>query len=80
MNNDNLISVDFGDDDFFKDFKDKGQLILKFPFGVFKSTKKTNKIVVRISALAQGRRKVHGYFLLLLCKSSIWFTEKTIFK
>ena len=27
-----------------------------------------------------GRRKVHDYFLLLLCKSSIWFTEKQIFK
>ena len=31
-----------------------------------------------------GRRKVHDYFLLLpvslLCKSSIWFTEKHIFK
>jgi hypothetical protein len=27
-----------------------------------------------------GRRKVHVYFLLLLCKSSIWFTDKHIFK
>ena len=27
-----------------------------------------------------GRRKVHDYFLLLLCKSSIWFTEEHIFK
>ena len=27
-----------------------------------------------------GRRKVHDYFLLLHCKSSIWFTEKHIFK
>ena len=27
-----------------------------------------------------GRRKVHDYFLLILCKSSIWFTEKHIFK
>ena len=27
-----------------------------------------------------GRRKVHDYFSLLLCKSSIWFTEKHIFK
>ena len=26
------------------------------------------------------RRKVHDYFSLLLCKSSIWFTEKHIFK
>ena len=25
-------------------------------------------------------RKVHDYFLLLLCKSSIWFTEQHIFK
>ena len=30
--------------------------------------------------LIHGRRKVHDYFLLLLCKSSIWFTEKHIFK
>ena len=30
--------------------------------------------------LEHGRRKVHDYFLLLLCKSSIWFTEKHIFK
>ena len=27
-----------------------------------------------------GRRKVHDYFLLLLCKSSIWFIEQHIFK
>ena len=27
-----------------------------------------------------GRRKVHDYFLLILYKSSIWFTEKHIFK
>ena len=27
-----------------------------------------------------GRRKVHDYFLLLICKSSIWFTEQHIFK
>ena len=26
------------------------------------------------------RQKVHDYFLLLLCKSPIWFTEKHIFK
>ena len=26
-----------------------------------------------------GRQKVHDYFLLLLCKSSFWFTEKHIF-
>ena len=30
----------------------KGQLISKCPFGVFKLTKKTNKIFVRISGLA----------------------------
>jgi hypothetical protein len=30
--------------------------------------------------LSHGRRKVHDYFLLLLCKSSKWFTEKDIFK
>ena len=30
--------------------------------------------------LLHGRRKVHNYFLLLLCKSSIWFTEQHIFK
>ena len=30
----------------------KGQLISKCPFGVFKSSKKTNKMFVRISALA----------------------------
>ena len=27
-----------------------------------------------------GRQKVQNYFLLLLCKSSIWFTEQHIFK
>ena len=30
--------------------------------------------------LCLGRWKVHDYFLLLLCKSSIWFTEQHIFK
>ena len=34
----------------------KGQLILKCPFGVFKSTKKTIKFFVRISALASKKR------------------------
>ena len=34
----------------------KGQLISKSPFGVFKSTKKTNEIFVRISALASKKR------------------------
>ena len=33
-----------------------------------------------ISDMYHGRRKVHDYFLLVLCKSSIWFTEKHIFK
>ena len=27
-----------------------------------------------------GRRKVHDYFLLLLCKSSIWFTKQHMFR
>ena len=27
-----------------------------------------------------GRLKVHDYFSLLLCKSSLWFTEQHIFK
>ena len=31
-------------------------------------------------SVAHRRQKVHDYFLLLLCKSSIWFTEKHIFK
>ena len=30
--------------------------------------------------LAHGRWKVHDFFLLLLRKASIWFTEKHIFK
>ena len=34
----------------------KGQLISKCPFGVNKSTKKTNKNFVRISALASKKR------------------------
>ena len=34
----------------------KGQLISKCLFGVFRSTKKTNQIFVRISALASKRR------------------------
>ena len=34
----------------------KGQLISKCPFGVFKSTKKTNKIFVRSSVLAPKKR------------------------
>ena len=32
------------------------------------------------NGVTHGRRKVHDYFLLLLCKSSIWFTEQHIFK
>ena len=31
-------------------------------------------------SLGHGPRKVHDYFLLLLYKSSIWFTEQHIFK
>ena len=34
----------------------KGQLIFRGPFGVFKSTKKSNKIFVRISTLASKKR------------------------
>ena len=34
----------------------KGQLILKCPFGVFKSPKKPNEIFSRISALASKKR------------------------
>ena len=34
----------------------KGQLISKCPFGVFKSSKKTNEIFSRISALASKKR------------------------
>ena len=34
----------------------KGQLILKYPFGVFKSPKKTTEIFSRISALASKKR------------------------
>ena len=34
----------------------KGQLISKYPFDVFKSTKKTNEIFVRISALASKQK------------------------
>ena len=30
--------------------------------------------------VSHGRRKVHDLYLLLLCKSSIWFTEQHIFK
>ena len=41
---------------------------------------KRKKLTVHIMCSTHGRRKVHDYFLLLLCKSSIWFTEKHIFK
>ena len=34
----------------------KGQLISKCPFGVFKLTKKTNEIFVRISALTSKKK------------------------
>ena len=37
-------------------------------------------ILYNLRALYQGRWKVHDYFLLLHCKSSILFTEKHIFK
>ena len=33
-----------------------------------------------VIGIKRRRWKVHDYFLLLLCKSSIWFTEKHIFK
>ena len=36
----------------------KGQLISNCPFGAFKSTKKTNEIFVRISALASKKRSI----------------------
>ena len=39
-----------------------------------------NTYISTILSFTHGRRKVHDYFLLLLCKSSIWFTEKRIFK
>ena len=35
---------------------DKGQLVSKCPFVVFKSTRKTNKSFVKISALASKKR------------------------
>ena len=34
----------------------KGQLILKYPFGVFKSSKKSTKLFFKISALASKKR------------------------
>ena len=37
-------------------------------------------ITTRFKCGFHGRQKVHDYFLLLLCKSSIWFTEQHIFK
>ena len=39
-----------------KNKQTKGDLIPKCPFGITKSTKKTNQIFVRISALASKRR------------------------
>ena len=36
--------------------------------------------MISTRCLCHGRRKVHDYFLSLLCKSSIWFTEQRIFK
>ena len=44
--------------------------------GMMKSEKWADIIYGR----SQGRRNVHDWFLLLLCKSSIWFTEQHIFK
>ena len=29
--------------------------------------------------MRHGRQKVHDYFVILLCKSSIWFIEKNSF-
>ena len=36
-------------------YQTKGQLILKYHFGAFKSSKKTNKLFSRISALASKK-------------------------
>ena len=36
--------------------------------------------LVQIFSSNHSRQEVHDYFLLLFCKSSIWFTEKHIFK
>ena len=44
--------------------------------GMMKSEKWADIIYGR----SQGRRNVHDWFLLLLCKSSIWFTEQHIFE
>ena len=41
---------------YWNNYVPKGQLISKCPFGVNKSTKKTNKTFVRISALASKKR------------------------
>ena len=42
----------------------KGQLISKCPFVVFKSTKNTKEIFVRISALADSNQENKGWFYL----------------
>ena len=42
-----------------------------------------SKVVENIfhgNTVNHGRRKIHEYFLLLLCKSSTWFTENTFSK
>ena len=38
------------------------------------------RLKFKIFNIDHGRRNVHDNFLLLFCKSSIWFTEKHIFK
>ena len=46
-------------------------LVSKIPSG---------KYQINTERPAHGRGKVHDYFLLLLCKSWVWLTEKHIFK
>ena len=46
----------------------------------FKFSSLKNCITYMRNWCSHGRRKVHDYFLLLLCILSIWFTEKHIFK
>jgi hypothetical protein len=50
--------------------KIKGQSILKCPFGVFKSPKKTNGIFLRISALASKKRSNQKSSVRVKTKSS----------
>ena len=57
----------FQSDVFWKDLDYKGQLITNVILVVFKSTKKTNEIFVRISALAEVEsKKKLGYFIKLI--------------